>query len=149
MKGAIVMDYQSLKEKIGTGWQTWNNDSVLSYVYMPEGIGIKLGIKDYKSARYLENALIGTSEEEGIVTPKAHSYDASYTELTLTWGDNEILVQTGIGDHDQVILITPIKQPLRCSSLIVKGISLWNRGGIIGAIILCGRLLWRRDAFSL
>ena len=51
------------------GWQTWNNDSVLSHIMMPEGFGLSLGLKDYQNQKALDCVLIGQGEEQGIVTP--------------------------------------------------------------------------------
>ena len=40
--------YEQHKKALMNGWQTWNSRSVLSHVMMPEGLGINLGLKDYK-----------------------------------------------------------------------------------------------------
>lgn len=123
--------YEELKQAYMNGWQTWNNASVLSHVMMPEGVGLTLGLKDYKRAKLLDTALIGQTEEEGIVTPYAHAYDNSFTEVKLDWLENSINVKTATKDGDLVMLITPLAQPMKCSSLIVNGISLWNKGGTV------------------
>ena len=119
--------YEKHKKALMKGWQTWNNESVLSHVMMPEGFGLSLGLKDYKLQKALVNVLIGKSEEDGIVTPKAHSYDGSFTELDLKWDENLLNIRTATEGDDLVILVTPIKQPKKPSSLIVNGVNLWNR----------------------
>ncbi len=95
-----MTQFEKMKQDYMTGWKTWNNESVLSYVWMPEGIGISLGIKDYQYEKILDTALIGQTEEEGIVTPYAHAYDTSYTELKLDWLQNTIRIATALDGED-------------------------------------------------
>lgn len=123
--------FEKMKRDYMTGWKTWNNESVLSYVWMPEGIGISLGIKDYQYEKILDTALIGQSEEEGVVTPYAHAYDTSYTELKLDWLQNTIRVATALDGEDLVVLVTPERRPFKSSSLIISGGSFWNKGGTV------------------
>lgn len=122
-------EYAELKERMTRGWQTWNNESVVSYIHMPEGVGFALSFKDHKEQKYLANVLIGTPKEQGTVIPKAHMYDNSYTELELWWYGNRILVQTAVQGDDQLVLVTPLAGPCYPTTLIVKGIALWNLGG--------------------
>ena len=61
--------YERHKSALMNGWQTWNNDSVLSHIMMPEGFGLSLGLKDYQNQKALDCVLIGLGEEQGIVTP--------------------------------------------------------------------------------
>ncbi|MGI5896437.1 MAG: MGH1-like glycoside hydrolase domain-containing protein [Oscillospiraceae bacterium] len=126
-----MTSYEALKQQYMNGWQTWNNASVLSHVMMPEGVGLALGLKDYKRAKLLDTALIGQTEEEGIVTPYAHAYDNSFTEVKLDWLENSINVKTALDGDDLVLLVTPLQQPMKCSSLIINGISLWNKGATV------------------
>ena len=114
------------------GWRTWNNNSVLSHVHMPDGLGIQLGIKEYPRARMLTHVLIGEKEENGAILPRAHTYDGTYTELELSWGDNELIIQTAVEEDDLVILVTPVKQPaIKESILFINGVVLWNREGVV------------------
>jgi len=110
----------------GKGWHTWNNDSVLSYIRPLEGVGLRLCVKDYKHAAFLENVLIG--EENAVVLPKAHAYDDSYTELDIQWKDNHFTVITASYEDDLCILISSYNKRIKESSLIIQGISLYNSG---------------------
>lgn len=111
------------------GWHTWNNDSVLSYIRPLEGVGLRLCIKDYKHAAFLENVLIG--EDAADVVPRYHAYDDSYTELDVTWKENSFSVKTAVVDDDLCILISVKDERVKNSSLIVQGLSLYNSGSII------------------
>lgn len=111
------------------GWHTWNNDSVLSYIRPLEGVGIRLCIKDYKNAAFLENVLIG--EEYAMVIPRSHAYDDSYTELDIEWKDNHFNVMTATVNEDLCVLISTEDDRIKASSLIIQGISLYNSGSIV------------------
>ena len=120
------------------GWHTWNNDSVLSYIRPLEGLGIRLCVKDYKHAAFLENILIG--EEHATVIPRSHAYDDSYTELDVNWQENHFTVRTATTGDELCILISVHDQRIKASSLIVQGLSLYNSGKLIqkkGNSILC------------
>lgn len=119
--------YEQCKKSLLNGWKTWNNSSVLSHVMMPEGVGLSLGLKDYQQQKTLNSLLIGQDEELGTVTPRAHAYDDSFTDLILEWYNNTISFKTALDGSDLVILVTPLKQPKKPSALILSGINLWNR----------------------
>lgn len=123
--------YEEMKKQYIKGWRTWDNRSVLSFCFVPDGLGIRLGIKDYQRARLLEGVLIGEAKEKGTVIPYAHTYDGSYTELRVVWGENTIFVQSGTVEEELVILVTPEKQPYKASSLLINGVVLWNREGTV------------------
>ena len=46
---------------------------LLSYVYMPHGMGLRLGLKDYQVEGLVENALIGEEDKKRVVIPYAHT----------------------------------------------------------------------------
>ncbi len=141
--------YEQHKKAVMNGWQTWNSRSVLSHVMMPEGLGINLGLKDYKEPGLLDAALIGgdvvakhqSGDSEVVfvtkdqvpatVTPYAHAYDNSFTELKLEWFENTLNVKTALDGGDLVMLVTPLRQPKKASSLVISGVSLWNKGGTV------------------
>lgn len=127
-----MSEYSKLKENYIKGWKTWNNESVLSQVWMPDGIGINLQMKDYKYGKPMKRALIGDkSDFAAKIFPKAHAYDNSYSELMLNWLTNQVRIVAALEGDDLVMLLTPLVEQKKATSLIVTGISLWNRNGII------------------
>lgn len=125
-------EYQELKQSYIRGWKTWNNENVLSQVWMPDGIGISLQMKDYRFGKLMKRALIGDKDEFAAkVFPKAHAYDNSYSGLVFDWLENRIEVEAALDGKDLVMLVTQLKRQKKAVSLIVAGVSLWNRGGII------------------
>src|ERR1051325_114757 len=100
-------EYRQVQRRLTQGWNTWNTQSVLSHVLLPEGFALNLGIKqnDWTHESYLREVLIGRRDAAAEqVRPGPHSYDGHYTELTLTWQKFEIRVQTAITGGDVVIL---------------------------------------------
>ena len=45
--------YQILKREYMRGWQTWNVNSVLSHVLMPEGFALNVCVREYSVGSYL------------------------------------------------------------------------------------------------
>lgn len=133
----LMSSYESMKRDMITGWNTYNNWSVMSYVYMPHSFAITIGLKEHElgntwSPKHLRSALIGRFQDhEEEIHPNSHAYNGSYTELKLSWRNIEILVQSGVFDDELVVLITPIKNQKRPATIIVEAGILWNRDGTI------------------
>ncbi|MGA2974431.1 MAG: trehalase family glycosidase [Spirochaetia bacterium] len=139
-------EYRDMLEGLAKGWNTWNVRSVLSHVLMPEGFALNICLKEYTAGRYLKETLIGRYQppvdpnllyrggelvEE--VTPLAHAYDGSFTELKLCWRAMEINVQTATVKDELVVLVTPIRNQRYPATLVIESGILWNRAGSIAA----------------
>jgi putative isomerase len=131
--------YNALQEKICKGWNTWNTNSVLSYVHLPEAFTINLAIKSsgigrpYLNTFYQANSTLNRPET---IKLGKRTDDGQYTELKMvwnadTWRENtqcNIKVQTATDNNDQIILITVNKRDsLRPPHLIIETGVLWNR----------------------
>src|ERR1051325_7213731 len=80
--------YEAVQRQLAAGWNTWNTNSMLSHVLLPEGFALNLGIRKVSrnSEMYLRETLIGRPNEEAErVYPGPHAYDGSYTELIIEW----------------------------------------------------------------
>ena len=115
---------------LAKGWNTWDTNSVLSHVLLPQGLAIKLQLLDGQSGEILEDALIGRSafDSKEHVTAGSHAYDGSYTELELEWHDIHVRVQSAAVDEELYLLITPL-DTAPGDSLIVKPQMMWEREG--------------------
>lgn len=125
-----MRQYEQMKHELASDWNTWNTRSVMAHVLLPHGFQLQFGLKEYKNTSYLREALIGRQSGE-TVRPGPRSYDGSYTELTLTWQDIELRVQTATDGDDLVMLATPLRSQLTPPKLIVECGVLWNRPGIV------------------
>ena len=121
--------YDELRRQFSVGWQTWDNASIFSYLHMPEKLGFRLGLRDYEKSAWNFTALVGGAPEHGTVIPCAHTYDNGYTAARWTWNSNELLVETGLDGEDLVILVTPLAQPKKASTLCVEAQHRWNADG--------------------
>ncbi|MCD6291091.1 MAG: hypothetical protein J7M34_11355, partial [Anaerolineae bacterium] len=141
-----MSEYETLKERLARGWNTWNTRSVLSHVLLPEGFALNLGLKEYRQGSYLKEALVGRLEEDAEqIHPGPHAYDGSYTELRLRWKGIEVVVQSATEGDDLVLLVTPLANQKRPAALIVESGILWNRSGYVAQEdgVLVGHLLGR------
>jgi len=127
------MNYEEVRKKLCSGWNTWNTWSVLSHVLLPEGLAINLSVKEYRSGAWLREALIGRrGENDEVIYPGPHAYDGSYTELRLVWKDVEIVVQSAhTGENGMVLLATPIRNQKKPAVLMADCGFLWNRKGTV------------------
>ena len=129
------MMYKMLKQKYLQGWHTWNVRSVLSHVHMPDGVALNLAFKEYREGHYLKETLVGRFVNEYVrepaetAFPGAHAFDESYTEMSLTWCDMEIRVESAVVGDDLVLLVTPVKVQVKPAMLVLEGGFLWGRRG--------------------
>jgi len=122
-------NYIQLSEKLKKGWNTWDTRNVLSQVYMPDGFAITLDINIGNMK--ISGLKLGSVEENNVeITPGGHSYDGSYTELTVKLRDRNIRVQTVAKDKNIVILVSNNK-PDDSTIISVVPEMKWNRKGII------------------
>jgi len=112
------------------GYNTWYNNSVLTYALLPEGAALRLGFKFFNTGKVLMDSLIGRfGDDDEIIHPGPRSYDGTYTELTLTCCDQKFLVQSAVIDDEQYVLVTPLRICRQPPALIVSAALLWNREG--------------------
>jgi hypothetical protein len=121
-------------DRMLSGWNTWYVKNMLAHVLMPEGLAINLGIKEYRNGQHLREIVKGHIN----VVPGLRSYDGAYTDLTLTWEDICLRVETGLDGGDWVALVTPLAMQKYPALLVAECGLLWNRPGS-----------WRRDGNAL
>ncbi len=121
-----------MEKRLAAGWNTWNTFSVMSHVLLPEGLAVDLELRDPTSGEVLRRPLIG---RRGIdvesIRPGPHSYNGSYTDLTVTWHGIKARVQSAHTGIDEVILVSPDSSVNQDGELIIKPEMLWKRPGII------------------
>lgn len=135
--GHLFPQYQKIHDKLATGWNTWNNRSVLSQVLLPEGFCINLAFKQHYwlDEEYLEEALIGRyGKEVEEIRPGPHAYDGSFTRLDIKWHYLNARVETATEGDDLVILITPHEKPKSAVKCIIETGMLWNREGCLSKV---------------
>ena len=134
-------EYRELQKRVARGWNTWNTNSVLSHVHLPEGFAITLGLKSAGAGPHYQRDFFQANET--LKRPERirlgpHADDGSYTELVLEWQSggwakdtpNQYLVQSATDGDDLLVLVT-VKQraKLRPAHLYAEAGFLWNRPG--------------------
>jgi hypothetical protein len=128
----MMGDFAELQKNMLKGFNTWYNNSVLTHVYMPNGIALSLGFKFLNTAKVLKEALIGRfGETDEKIHPGPRSYDGGYTELTLSCGDQDFLIQSCVMDEDEFILLTPVRIARQPPVLLISAAILWNKEGYV------------------
>lgn len=124
-------EYAKLNRKLASGWNTWNTRSVLSHVLLPEAFSINLELQDGKSGKVLKEALIGRrGKGVELVRPGIHSYDGSYTELTIEWQNIKVRVESSGAGKDLAVLVTPLSNSAT-NNLLIRPLFLWDKKGTI------------------
>ena len=129
------MNYDAMKKAYLSGWHTWNVRSVLSHVHMPDGFALNAAFKEYREGHYLKETLVGRFANEygrepaETAFPGVHAFDESYTEMSLTWCDMEIRVESTVVEDELVLLVTPVRRQVRPAMLVLEGGFLWGRPG--------------------
>ncbi|MDR2477506.1 MAG: hypothetical protein LBD18_06955 [Treponema sp.] len=124
--------FEALQKNMFKGFNTWYNNSVLTYVSMPEGIALGLGFKFFNTAKVLREPLIGRfGEDDENIHPGPRSYDGTYTELFLSCSNQEFRIQSAVVDGNQYVLVSPVKICRQPPALLVHAAMLWNREGYV------------------
>src|SRR5580692_6033699 len=132
--GRRSAQYDQVQQRLARGWNTWDVHSVATQVLLPEGLAIHVGLKHNSNVNgdsYLGDALIGRLDKGAeVVTPGAHSWDGSYTDLSIEWKGHSFRLQTAHDGNDLVELVTPLgsKSTAAIPPTIVFSVNtLWNQ----------------------
>lgn len=134
---AVSWEYGQVQRRLADGWNTWDVNSVLTHVLLPEGLAIHIGLK-HNSTRsgdaFLSSALIGrltpTAEQ---VTPGAHSWNGSYTDIKISWMGHDWRVQSARDGKELVLLASPFpSRPISAlpPTMVFSVNFLWDRSGM-------------------
>ncbi len=128
------VEYERMQQRLARGWNTWDVHSVATQVLLPEGLAIHVGMKHNTTLNgdaFLGDVLIGRQDKGAeVVTPGAHSWDGSYTDLTVEWNGHKWRVQSAHDGDDLVMLVTPLeaKTASALPPTVVFSVGfLWNR----------------------
>ena len=147
-----------MKKDYIKGWHTWNVRSVLSHVFMPDGFALNVAFKEYREGHYLKEVLVGRFTNEygrepaETAFPGIHSFDDSYTQMSLKWCDMEISVESAVETDDITILVTPVKNQIHAPMVVLEGGFLWGRSGWVekkDGVLIAHTSLGDKTVFSL
>jgi glycogen debranching enzyme len=127
-------EYQKIKKKLISGWNTWNSRSVLSYVLLPECFSINLAFKQHYwlEELYLKEVLIGGHGNfNAFIRPGPHTFSGTYSQLEIKWEHLHARIETALEKNDLVILITPLSKFEFPVKLVIEGGILWNKTGAV------------------
>ena len=134
---APAASYAEVQHRLAQGWNTWDTNSVTTHVLLPEGLAVHVGLKHNTSVwgdRFLADALIGRLEPGAEqVTPGAHAWDGSYTDLRISWQGHNWRVQSAHDGSDLLLLATPLESgaSIHMPATIVFSVDfLWNLPGV-------------------
>lgn len=122
--------YKSLQQSLAKGWNTWNTESMLSHVLLPEAIAVNICLNNTSNGTsYLKETFKVREGRAEKLTPGWHAPNGSYTELLVEWSGNTFKVQTAAKGDQWVALITTIKTSSMVPNVIIEAGMLWNYPG--------------------
>ncbi len=130
------IEYRQLQKRLAQGWNTWDVNSVTTYVLLPAGLAIHVGLEHNATSwgnHFLPDALIGrlTPGSEQVI-PGPHTWDGSYTEARLSWKGHTWELQSAHAGKDLVLLARPLTSTSFLPPTIVFSVNyLWNLPGIV------------------
>jgi putative isomerase len=134
--GEPSANYRQVQRRLAQGWNTWDVNSVVTEVLLPEGLAIHASLKHNTTEggdAFLKDALIGRlapGAEE--VFPGPHSWDGKYTELRISWKGHSWRMQSAREEGEVVLLATPLPSASKSAlpATIVFSVDfLWNKPG--------------------
>jgi hypothetical protein len=144
-------EYAALQKKLATGWNTWYNNSILSWVLLPESFSINLCIDNVEDGDYLRETykVSDAQHRPEKVVLGLRSDDGSYTSLQLTYKGIELSIQSATDGPDELILVTPLKPS--SEQLVIEAGLQWGRHGQIASETTAGieKLVYRSGDHSL
>lgn len=124
--------YKSLQLSLARGWNTWNTESMLSHVLLPEAFSVNICFNNKANGpSYLKESFKVREGRPEKISPGWHSSDGSYTELIVDWSSNKFKIQTAAKGNQWVALITAIKLNVPAPNVIAETGMLWNFPGKI------------------
>lgn len=131
-----VNSAEELNDFLLYGWNTWNNPNLLSQVLMPQGLSLRISMRDsYRrgSPYYLDEAYISSPFHRFTeqVEPYNHTYDGSFTDLKISWKGVTARIKTATRRDNIYILYIPEEVPEYPPVLILEAGILWNKGGVL------------------
>ncbi len=129
--GKANVRYHELQGNLARGWNTWDVNSMTTYVLLPEGLAIHVGFQN-NGNDFGHEFLSATSVGQGTAFSGPHSWNGSYTELKVTWMGHEWRVQSAHDGTDMVLLVTPFDPPAKFSvpaTVTFQVDFLWDRPG--------------------
>ncbi len=126
-------EYAALQARLAKGWNTWYNNSVMSFVHLPEGFSVNLclsgeGGGDYLRETFKTNKTAQHRPED--VRLGLRSDDGSYTSMAINYKDARLEIQSATDGVDELILVTPL-QPSE-EDMVVEAGMLWGLPGRVG-----------------
>jgi hypothetical protein len=130
--------YEQVQQRLASGWNTWDVHSVATQVLLPEGLAIHIGLKHNSTLNgdaFLGNALIGRLDKSAEkVTPGPHSWDGSYTDLSIEWKGHKWRIRSAGSEKNLSIYVEPLPST-NVSTLPPTAVIwvdyLWNRPGMV------------------
>jgi len=151
--GQSQNSYSSFNAQLAKGWNTWNYESMLSHVLLPEGLALNINLRPavlgtpYDTNYHFDKVSV---DKSGMVRPQAHTFDGSYTDMIIDgWKGNTLRIQSTQVNGDLFILLEPVTTSNTTYFVELQTGFLWNRPGKILKEETYIKAITDKDTFSI
>ena len=125
-------EYRQLQDCICSGWNTWYNNSMTSFVHIPEGFAVNICFASKYNDRMLKEVFKKSDFEDTPehVYPGLRSDDGTYTSMRISYLEMEVMIESATDGNDELILVTPVN-PTDHFVVVEPGI-LYGNDGTVG-----------------
>jgi hypothetical protein len=119
--------YNQMQRNLAAGWNTWDTRSVLTHVLLPHGAAIDLNLKDTAGNRADAFRIGNRAADAPVLRPGAHTYDGTYTDVSVEWHGLKLRVQSAADGLENVIRVTPLEGNISGGRMAITVKGLWQR----------------------
>lgn len=123
------ISYKIMQHNLCKGWNTWDTESVLNHVLLPDYLAIDFEFEDYNSHTKIRSPFfIGNDKNRNLeIKPGLHTYDGSFTSVIVKWGQFKFNLRTAHQANDFVALIEPLNQETQKNLHVIACVRyMWN-----------------------
>lgn len=121
-----------LKKRLAVGWNTWDTTGVLTHVLLPDGVSVRLGVKEYYRGRTLWDPQIGGADAgDPTIEFEGHSILVGYSSLVVRWAGVELRVRAAGDGESLAVLVEPLQAEVK-AAVVVELSFAWGYDGAVG-----------------
>ena len=119
--------YDQMQRQLASGWNTWDTRSVLKHVLLPYGAAVDINLVAVDGKRVNTFQVGDRGQGAPVMRPGPHTYDGTYTDISVDWNGLSLRVQSAAEGEKNVILITPLAGSMAGGKVVVTPKPLWFR----------------------
>lgn len=127
LRNIRTQEYLDMQRDMSKGWNTWFNNNILSFSYLPSGFSVNLGFKRVGNTEML-GSVIGHDPKTNRLGMRSNF--GSYTSMEQIFSGVKYTIESASMNDELYICVTPEKKSM--NQLVVEASLPWDIEGTIG-----------------